>query len=827
MIYQFIYGRKNEGYCQINSSDNMLYNDMPYNSMPLYGMPQCAIPSYGMTDDTKASKSMMFQKNDLLKFENLKSYNISADIDKANLPQAYYFYNDDTSHGKACILGKTSHVPGRTSKESGDRDTSFLHKYIFINEDYQKVLNSPKELYRERIYFNNINEYKALSENNLNEHFAEMPYTQAFLQNENGSYFRTEPNDKKNNIGGESFQTESEGSINSFFDELSISNELLEKFIFCCLEVFPKYDKRIYCYLPSNDKSGSDKALKLMKLIMMTLPPCILSGAGYLTYSPTFHNAISNPIPGNISVVFIPRNEENLRNSKNEQEYNFIFDFVNNTGPIVNMSQMGAAMIGKIIKCIYEQNLTEVEDIYNELNKAISQYKPVDSGFLGAFYLYYLFNNMYKLNKANCIKFKKTIVMALKDMSRYQEEITDYGNTLIINVINTLLNCIDYDEVDLELIDLTFEYSRLCKNIIIRALSDKCLETVNEKRDDKLFLIVDHPFQNNEITILLMQKIYSDKEYYSATYMIVARSLNVLINSRLNAEKKIVKVLEAVDSLYQQYPGLAKTEEFIIVIKDALDIILSKDLDSIVANAECMRLCIDNLTEQYLDCTEYEKISEEICYNIMREKIDFDMETRDELEIFYKWCHKLFTTNDRLVKKVFDKMEDERFNETLKSRNPNQITNLLEKHISNQAVIEKICQKYLSEICDMIVNYCGEDYDLHAYFPMFQCLMFSYDSDIYREIIYKTIKLNGMSGVREFYNLLKKKQRMNNEIKRMITECLQYILECESYRHKMSDDDECFLEDLGISDVIKKSGTRGKSSKENKVRRGSLFSKNK
>lgn len=35
---------------------------------------------------------------------------------------------------------------------------------------------------------------KALSENNLNKHSAEMPYTQAFLQNEKGSYFHTEPN---------------------------------------------------------------------------------------------------------------------------------------------------------------------------------------------------------------------------------------------------------------------------------------------------------------------------------------------------------------------------------------------------------------------------------------------------------------------------------------------------------------------------------------------------------------------------------------------------------------------------------------------------------
>lgn len=759
MIYQFIYGRKNEGYCQINDASNM-----------------------------------PFQKSDLLKFESLKSYYFASEINKMDLPQSYYFYNEDTTCGKVGILGKTSYVPGRTSKESGDRDTSFLHKYIFIDEDYQKVLKNPELIYKNYIFCNNIDEY----------------------------------NDNKNNIDFKNIErqhTEYESDINSFFSGLSVNNEMLGKFIYCCLDAFSKHDKRIYCILPSNDKRGSDKAIRLMKLIMSKLPPCIISGVGYLTYSSAIHNAVSNPIPGNISVVFLPRNEENLRYAMkmNEQEYDYIFDFMNNISPHIVMSQMANFITNTIVQCIYNQNENGIKSVYDELNKSVYQYKSVDSEFLGAFFLFVTISKEIKNDKPNLINNLERIVLALKGLSVFQNDMTAYGNDLIITVIKALLNRLNYNEEGLMQIETIFEAYVLCKDIVIQVLSDKSLEAVNDGKSEKVFLVINYPFQNEEINSLLMYSICIHKEYYPVALKIFTKKLDSLTSSRLDVRKKIVKVFEAVDSLYQQYPELAKTDEFIRRIELTMETILADSTDSTVYDAEFMHKRVDMLIESYPDCEDYMTISQNICYKIMKRMMDIEL--KDELDIFYIWCTKLFDEDDWIVKKVIIKFNDKQFVTALKNHDLKQITNLLKTYLSDQEKMDRICNKYYRGISDVIENYSGEDYDESNYFNVFQYLVLGYNKEICYEIVSKIMSINGVTGIRRFYEHLKTNNKLYRDIKIMLTSCIEDFPETVNKKRKLNVDDKNFMEELGINIVMNSNENKNEGKIGKKSDKKSIFSR--
>ena len=476
MKKQFLYGRKKTGYCQLG-------------------------------EDYQAVDKQL-----LLQLTSMQNYIVAQGVDVQNLPEEYYAYSEQLEEGKVWIEGKTSFVPAGTSEESGSRDTSMIHKYIYSEDDFLSKLNQPVSASL-LPFFTSVDDYM------------------------NGI---SAPVD-----AGEDYTWE------QLYEKFNLDDDKLEDFIFCCLDAFTNYEKRVYCYLPTADRDGSLWAKRLMERLLECVPACVVANAGFTTYSHTFYNASVNPIPGNISVIFLPRNQENKMAEESENKNHYIFDFSNYR----KQGNPPAGYVVSLIKCIlkyfvHQDTKGAMNVIRNKLDAFVRMGNAADINFLGAFMLYCYKN---KLLEAKDSKTYRTIASAIHDLLKKEEILTEKAKVEITNTVYELLADANYTEEDLEWIDHIYESGSLCKEIVIQTICNQCLKYAEEcpKNDNESILfLVNYEYKDEETNDIILEQIYSQKQYYAVGKRLVNESVKPL---RTGSQKTVQKKLDMLNSFMKSF----------------------------------------------------------------------------------------------------------------------------------------------------------------------------------------------------------------------------------------------------------------------------------
>lgn len=769
MIYQFLYARKSAGYCQINDD----------------GIP--------------------FSKNGLLKIESLKSYYIAENINTEDLPHAYYYYNETIDDQKVGILGKTTFVPAGTSEESGSRNTSFSHKYILTDHEYENALKNPSDLFENRVFYETVEEYK-----------------QRGIQ----AYDQT--------IVGEEIDPL------KIFNAFSLNADKLEGFIYCCLNAFSDYGRRVYCYLPSNDSQGSQYAKKLMQVILSVMPPSIISGVGFITYASTYHNAMTNPIPGTVSVIFIPDNEVNRLQAKNEKERNYIFDFKNYVSPlkgVINSFVKKAIqeMITKMQGMAINSTKFDLGNFYMDLEKAVIPFCSLDGNFLGAYGLLWELWEQIKINYTavqkmpenyqltwddsvkiqarfytmfQSIGLRKTLTVSVQDVLKYQGVLTQYGLVRVSNIVSIILAAADYEKEDLEMIDMIYSGGELCKHTIIQRLCEQCLLIVQNNQDnEKIFTITNYLYQNEDINDLIVNTIYENSHYYPVAKKLIETTLAPLVkNETLAIEKKIDKIFSSVKSFYGQYPILVLDVSFKDEIHNAVEGIMSTS--SSYENANYLKNTIFSLESVLVDA--YMFISQEVCYRLisLTKGSNIMRLTNSQVEELYKWEQDLDLHNyestlkpglnfsplkelDELVsyykyEKLFSTGDIYRINEELELRT--QIERI------------EICKRFYTNIKNLIDQYKGDESKKEDFYELFGYIYCCGYPIIMERIITKILNIDGITALHTLNDnvesLMFSNMLTTSRIK--MEEAVKTYLAYNNKKNILSKSDEYFLEYLNI-----------------------------
>lgn len=779
MIYQFLYGRKNAGYCQINDAN------MPFN------------------------------KNELLKIEGLKTYSIADGLNLNNLPQAYYFYNELMGSQRVGILGKTTFVPAGTSEESGSRHTCFLHAYIITESDYERALKNPAELFENRTFYETVEEYKNSA---------------------------TQPEQQ------EAKEISADIDPYKLFEEFSIDAEKLKDFIISCIDVFSNSGKRVYCYLPSNDASGSQHAKQLMQLIFSVLHPCIIAGAGFTTYSSTYHNPTSNPIPGNVSVVFIPDNTENRLQAKYEKDRNYIFDFKNYVSPLGQFNKAETTLFDvnelinwMVIRIQGENSEKSVWEIfYNELDKAVVPLVNVDKRFIysyGDIWLYWLkiLNNNkgimdasedYQLTWDDCIKIqsnnheqfhniksRKKLAAAAYDILKYQEVLAPYGMNKVSNIIHILLAAADYEEDDLEWIDNIYTFGGKLKNAIIQRLCDQCLFMVESNEEtDKVITITNYLYKNVEINDTVINNIYENDKYFPVARIFIKTILNPMVsNNDLSVLDKLKKIFSFVEDTYKEYPNLVLDLIFIDEIQNITEKIIQKPYTDSVADR--LKNIICSLNPVLMDA--YLFISQKLCYIIISEEVksgEINNLTKGEVDDLYKWMcdlHLIEYENTMSDKPAFsplikltEQVKWRKIEEHLKCGSIPDINN--EFKSSSFTEIRNICRQYSNEIKQLISRYNGDSFDKKDYHEFF-CYVYSSEmGSLMKDIAVQILTFDGISSLREFNDIIGANQTADMEEKsnNVIREAVKNYYSYSGSRKRLTESDKKFIRMIGLTNLI-------------------------
>lgn len=729
MRQQFLYGRKSAGYCQLNQDDYIASGD------------------------------------DLLRLATLQNYIPVDGMNLDDLPLEYYAYTDEIDGARVWIEGLTSFVPGGTSAESGFRDTSMVHKYIYSGEDFKRHIGAEEEAETERKtrrFYCTVEDYRQGTGKNI------------------------EPNE-----GSEIKFSDLEKEFGFDGDD---GGEKLADFIVCCLDAFSKPERRVYCYLPSADRKGSLCAKSLMETLLKVLPSCVNTGAGFITYSQNFHNASTNPIPGNISVIFIPDTFNNRQWEVSERNKSYIFDFKDYEKQ------------NKFKLECYEHIKSFVNALINDMrigrkDKTLSHYSVlmffvkydavIDADFLSSFYL---FKNL--KNRVNNAEDKKEtyygkIGDTIGELLESEEFLTKEGKDRISQDVKYLLEHCQYTETDLEWIDNIYKSGELCRNQILYHLCDACLQFAKEPSHDQneeILTITNFDYSDADLIDSILEKIYTEDKYFPVGQRLIFETLNPLRKStKKTASEKRALLMSSVAALYNKY----RYHEF--VTSDYCKIEISDFL------ADCMQEAhrIDDMQKEMSAVSEaigkmdrafqeaYRPVLRKLSYLVVQEFVK-SMRSQDQpvggLELVY--CEDLLNRYDLVSYEKAKETETSYVEKLKKAIRENELKQALGSgDVINSRDLKKVLEAFgqypfedavaacdnntfrVKKFLEAFVNYgYGDVQELEDWKGLFLYFCCMKDSDYVMELWGKCMlcikQMEGLTGCIEFH------KRMEEEINR-------------------------------------------------------------
>ncbi len=711
-------------------------------------------------------------KKTLLQLSSMQNYNVAVGLDIDNLPEEYYAYSERIDGEKVWIEGKTTFVPAGTSEESGTRDTSMVHKIIFSGEDYNKKLLHP---------------------------ISEVPET-----------FCSTVDDYLNG-SGKPVDATKDFDYAQLYDKFGLDDEKMKDFIICCLEVFPNIEKRVYCYLPTADREGSIWAKRLMEMIIGNVPACVVSGAGFTTYSPSFHSVSSNPIPGSISVIFIPDTDENRMNERSEKRQHYVFDFMNYQKQSKIEVGYVEALVDSILRKMKKEDTDgEVAQRYQKMNEFVNQGYAVDIKFLGAYMVHLMRDRMMAVNNS---KFRRTLAMAIHDMLQYEEALTNNAKREIQEVVEKLLSSTECAEEDFEWIDVIYKGGELCKDIVIQYLCNCCLNYTKmypKDQNQKILYITNYEYEEEELNDYIIEMLYSQEKYFPVGKRLVYESLNPLtLDVKKTSQKKIDMLCSYIKTVCKEYYEFAVSVAFREEIEDVFVQCLQQS-DDMLQDFQSIIDKIGDISDRVY--TTYSSMLQKLAFLVLDDFVKTQNYKKADNEEFAcyaalieEWELHLYEStqgvsdacsNIRLMKKEASVRKVRR---VFASKDETKLLRELKKYSFQDAVV--LCKGNAPKIDFYLEKFAQEMWEESTYrdelYKYFYATGFI---EVMEEILLQISQNEGLEGLQKFAQ--KAEMELTDadidKSSRVITKVLKKNPALWESKKKISWEDEKFLEKYGI-----------------------------
>lgn len=504
MVSQFLYGRRKNGYTQIGNVETMGYGE-----------------------------------EDVSSFQFLWNYELAEGCDYNNRPDCKCFYVAKTSKGLVAQVGRTAFVPAGTSLESGDRDTTLLHKYLFSDSNYRLLMKNSDMIFKIQNFCDTVEEA---------------------LECEKGrpSYGNLE-------------QGESTGELLEYF---RIPIEHVEDFLYGVLDCVGNMDSRVYIALPEWNGEGTRKAFRLCQKLLACFPPFLVSSCGFLTYTKTFHNSQTNMIPQTVKVVFFPNNQENVRKYASVSGTNYIVDRLNGYFPMM-----------------------ETDDYTRDLVRAFKE-RFVNGKRDNVWYMF--FNSFGSQIPWNTLFFPENLSCAYKFLEMYKQLLYGWPIKFTIDemyyIIENFLNCKAFAvfkdlsmnvlnacekvmPIGGDLLNIYCDYYMLMPSAKQAVIDKICQLLENFSQNDKLDLyrsVLNYEYEDSRLGKDVAAYMYQDSRFYHAA----------ICQEEITCHERVMQMEkweEKVEAIYDRYHRLSK---------EAPDFLLNHD-SKVFLNTAMNGLCLD------------------------------------------------------------------------------------------------------------------------------------------------------------------------------------------------------------------------------------------
>lgn len=594
MVNEFLYGRtQNAGYSQLSHLEEYCYTP-----------------------------------EDIVGFQYLWKYTAAEGCDKEQMPESRYFYISEASIGPVAQVGKTSFVPAGTSKESGDRDTTLLHKYLFSGNDFRRILKDPDSIFGISDFVGNVEE--------------------ALSRREEDVIQKSELPDPEGEDAAE------------LLDYFGIPAQKLPELFYAILDAAGDVDSRVYIALPEWNKHATRMAQRLCRRILECLPPYLVSACGFLTYTETFHNGQTNMIPRTVTIIFYPNNIENQKKYLRISSGNYIIDSAAGCFPDMQIDIYTREMVEAMAdKFLYGQedkvwylffrefeeyvswNMNFPPEALSCARKFVQIREELDMGEIKSFRMeevYYILETY-----LNCKAFQTPQALPFA-----MEVLKDFVSTLPVNG---------------DLLNILCDYYMILPDSREQVISWLCNQLLEySSKPDMYMAILNYDYEDPKLGQELHRRIYQDLDFYPA-----ARQLET-IEYQASAGKK-EKLEERIELLYSRLEKLGEEWPDFLLDEGTIDMAHRCMEEICIDENRKLRISLDEL--QYLyqrgncfvsECEEY-RIFVDLSLDIVRETFkskDPEEWSVSELRQLRKWMNEL-TKDERILElhPIFDKIQEQ------------------------------------------------------------------------------------------------------------------------------------------------------------------------
>lgn len=478
-----------------------------------------------------------YSQEDVTGFQHLWVYELADGCDRNLKPESRSFYVSESAIGLTAQVGKTTFVPAGTSKESGNRDTTLLHKYLLSGDDFRTLMACPSHIFEERKYCTTVEEAK--------EYIEEM--SSEIMTAKDGEQF----------------------SAAELLEYFGIPQDRLPEFLYAVLDAAGNVDTRLYIALPEWNKKGTDMALQLCEKILNCLPTFLVSSCGFLTYTKTYHNSQTNMIPRSVKIIFYPNNFENQKKYNVITEKNYVVDGSAGLFPQVDTNPYTVDMVSAMAEYFMTGEKDNVwypffEKFYNMILSDISVAPEAVSCACKFLELKEQMDNNEEIrfdideiyfiveNYLDCKEFitQSTVKCDMAFLEKFAEVFTLDGDLLNI---------------------LCDFYLRLpeSKEFVITWICRKLVEHIG---NPEIFnAVLNYSYESPELIANVKKRIYADLDFYPA-----ARYLELLNHEEAAAKLKdwneLVDLLYTrMDALYEEWSDFLTDPDTVAMIEELVD----------------------------------------------------------------------------------------------------------------------------------------------------------------------------------------------------------------------------------------------------------------
>lgn len=582
MIYQFLYARKREGFRQLNDWTN--------------------VP---------------FSENDRAGMESLRKYTVAGGMNISDLPECFYFYNVDLSTGRAGVVGRTSYVRAGSSRESGDRETSFVHKYIFTGKEYEAIHRDSDLIFGIRSFCERVEDAE-----NFRDATADL--------------------DRIVSPGG----AESSFEMSDILQKMGMDEKDFLNFLYALIGTTHKVSKRVYLMLPSPDRKGSDMALKFCRTVFAGLPAFIRANCGFITFTDTFHNTTTNNIPGGISLIFVLDNDQNALKLPSIAEECYVFDRARGyipDYPVEKLDMFTREMLNNLKNgMLHGADTGRYDRFFSMFAGKVNMDYPFSPEMISAAYQFYSFYDTLK-EKGLSIGFPENLAYLLSTFLRYPEIVSKEIHEDVVDYVKRILALKKGDSL-LDFIAAFYGAYEPLRDLLAEKVCELCKEAYgSEDRRERMMGILTHPaFQSGDLLPQVYNILYGRPEYYSqASYLVMINLRDWLKSDGSPADKKIRKIFDSISDLYNHYPGLVLYGTYIDYVFEVFkEILFGKKADG-SEDIYALYCATKDFVKSHGDCAEYMNkvlnLANDYLYDVTTEIFEGDNIAR-----FFKWKDTIF-----------------------------------------------------------------------------------------------------------------------------------------------------------------------------------------